>query len=268
MTRRLLAFTALLFSTQALAHGDGDGHQTATLHEGYEYDNCYIDLHEELGQDDFRQFNDEFTSGFAFTSLSGPETLHRGHVEFRVGYRPLDIDESSSAWNDTWSHPGDDHWLGPVKLPLLQVRVGITDRTDIEGMFSMGGANWAIGGLGMRHALLVQSSEMPVELSIRETVQVTRGGDLWTLVSVGGEALVGRTFALGAPRITATPYVAAGAATGLGIESDDDVDLASTLTFSPRATAGLDVQLGPVLVGVEGTVSEVNQWNLHFGGTF
>jgi len=271
LLRCALTLVALVAPATASAHGgQADSHQQkqVELHEGYAYENCYVDLHEDLTQRDFRKFNAEFGSGFAFTSQSGPRTLGAKHVELGVVFRPTNIDDTTDAWNETWTHPGDDHFLGPVKLPILQLRVGLSKSTDLETMFSFGGSNWAIGGVGLRHALLVQGSGMPLDVSLRENVQVARGGSEWTMVSLGSDLVVGRSFELGAKAITATPYVAGGASSALGIESSDEVDLSNVVTFSPRATAGLDLGLGPARLGVEGTVADVLQWNLHVGAAF
>lgn len=259
-----IAVLVALSSSRAVAH-DGDPHAGIVLNVGYEYDNCYIDMNPGLGQGAFQQFNREFASGYAFTALSGPRTLESRRVQVGLTMRPIQIDESTDAWNETWTHPGEDHWLGPVELPILQGRVRVTPGTDLEAMFSMGLANWYIGGLGLRHAVLRRDAATPVDVSVRETVQVVHAIDTWTLVSVGADATAGRTFELGLPWLTATPYVGLGMAAALGAESDDDVDLDTAAVFSPRATAGLELAAGPVLAGVEGTLSNVNQWNVFLG---
>ncbi|MCB9779749.1 MAG: hypothetical protein H6742_14385 [Alphaproteobacteria bacterium] len=260
----------LALSSPALAHDESRdaAHAGIELHVGYAYDSCYIDLHDSLDDAAFRRFNREFASGYAFTSQSGPRTLGDDHVQLGLVVRSIGIDEASDAWNDTWTHPGEDHWLGPVDLPILQGRVRLTEQMDLEAMFSMGMANWYIGGVGLRHTLTQQGERMPVDLSLRETVQVVHAIDTWTLGTVGVEAVAGRTFPLGTPKITATPYLAAGLTAGLGGESDDDVDLARAAVVSPRATAGLDLALGPVRGGVEGSVSDVMQWSVSLGAAF
>lgn len=268
MRSALAAVTALAIASSSLAHAHDSGHQGIELNEGYAYNNCYIDMNDGLGDTAFRRFNREFTSGYAFTSLSGPRTLGDDHVQLALAIRPIAIDESSDAWNQTWTHPGEDHWLGPVELPILQGRVRLTEHTDLEAMFSLGLSNWFIGGLGVRQTLLHQDEEMPLDVSMRGTVQVVHAFDTWTLGTLGVDAVAGRTLALGAPWLTATPYLGVGLAGGLGVESDEDVDLAPAAVFSPRATAGLELAVGPVRGSVEGSVSDVLQWNVALGAAF
>ena len=180
-------FTALdlvvLSAPQALAHGIGghdDGVQGGhggqggrvsaaprdglALNVGREYDNCYIDMHEGLSHADFRRFNREFASGYAFTSLSGPRTLGDRRFQLTLISRPIAIDDSSDAWNDTWSHLDEEHWLGLVALPILQMRARVDHVTDVEAMFSFGMANWYIGGLGLRHHVVQQDDAKPVDV--------------------------------------------------------------------------------------------------------
>jgi hypothetical protein len=56
-----------------------------------------------------------------------------------------------------------------------------------------------------------------------------------------------------------------GAAGGLSVSSSKQVDLNTVATFSPRASAGLDVAVGPVRVGIEGTVADIQNYNMHVG---
>ncbi len=269
MTRVTLLLTSLFINSSAMAHGGEDTrHDGVILQEGTDYETCYIDFHSELTQKQYREFNSEWGSAYAFTPQSGPTVLGTGNVQFSGVLRSVAIDDGKDSWNNTWTHPTADHWLGPVQLPILSARVGLTPALDIETMFSFGNANWAIGGVGLRHTLLTQDDDMPLDLSLREHVQVTRGGSAWANVSVGADVSVGRTFELGTRLITATPYLAAGASSGLGIESDDDVDLKNAISFSPRATAGLELAVGPARLGIEGSVADINQYAFHVGASF
>lgn len=267
-----LLLLALVFSATASAHGEDAGEHTndrpdgPVLHEGYAYDNCYIDLHPELTQEGFRQFNAEFGSGYAFTPFSGPGPLGAGHVQFGLALRKVSVDDSEPAWNDSWTHPGHDHWLGPVDLPILQARVGLSERTDVEAMFSLGMANWVIAGLGVRHQVL--PAEERFDLAVRGSVQVAHAAGVWTLVSTGGDLTLGKRVELGTRHLTATPYAGLGLNSAVGTESDADVDLAPVVTFSPRATAGLELGIGPARIGVEGTLADIRQLGLVVGAAF
>ncbi len=265
----LRLFLLLLGLTPLLAHAHGDQQIDSSqrtdrpeLHVAYDYDNCYIDLHPELTRRQMRQLVREFGSGYAFTSMSGPRTLGPRGVDVGVALRMTSIDDTDGAWNHSWTHPGEDHWLGPVRLPILQARVGLSERTDLEAMFSFGGSNWGIGGLGLRFAVLGVGGKVPVDVSIRPGLQFVYGGPELLIAIAGVDGVVGKTFG------PITPYGSAGVATALGIERTDEVDHGQQLTLTPRVGVGAELALGPARIAVEGVASDVAALNIKVGAAF
>src|SRR5262245_59777409 len=111
----------------AFAHG-----ADPQLHVGNEYESCYLDLHPELTQSEFRQFAREAGLAARFQQLAPAPTLGVGRLQISLGFTASVIDDSEGAWNNTFSHPESDHWLGDVqKFPRLILRYGVSDAVDL-----------------------------------------------------------------------------------------------------------------------------------------
>jgi hypothetical protein len=247
---------ALLATLAAHAHGSDPD-----LHVGYEYDSCYIDLHEELGARDFRVFGRQFADAGAFQPMAGARPLGAGHVAVGLNYNQTFLDDSTPQWNHTFSHPGDDHFLGSPALPTLQGRVGLGERTDAELMLTGDpNSNWAIAGLAARRVLLLESEKVPVTVSGRATFVHLLGAPELEHESAGLEVLASRTFG------PVTPYAGAGAAGALAIEKTEELDLGSAVTFGGRATVGAELALGPFRLSGQAMLATVPSAAVMIGG--
>lgn len=257
----ILFLTALL---PAWAHGPshGDAPSSTELHVGYDYDSCYIDLHPELTRSDFHRFTRSFSDSGSFSALSGAATLGPGRVAVGVALQRLTIDDSRPEWNHSFTHPGEDHWLGHPNLPILQTRVGLHPRLDVEAMITGDpNSNWGLVGYGARVSL-VEPGTLPIDLAARGTVQHLLGAAELDHHTVGGELLASR--AIG----PLTPYAGLGTRTALSIEHTDELDLGSAWTGSVSALAGAELALGPVRVAGQVTLATAPTVSFLAGAAF
>src|SRR5262245_27515554 len=118
-TAPVLALLLLVTALAAPRHALGE----PTLHVGTEYEECYLDLHPELTAEEFRTFTAEGSSVVRFQQLAGAQTLGDGTWAVGLALSATPIDDSKGAWNNTFSHPTADHWLGDVqRIPRITVR--------------------------------------------------------------------------------------------------------------------------------------------------
>ena len=255
----MLPLILALYVPTADAHAESEG---VALHVGYEYDSCYIDLHPELTQSQLGSFGRKFMDAGAFLAMAGAESLGAGHVRLGLTYSQTFIDDAEPEWNNTFSHPGDDHWLGTPALPIVHGRVGLPARLDAELMYTMDpSSNWAIAGAAVRHAVLEQSEAMPLSLAARATYQHLIGPDEVNVDGASLESLVSRRFG------PLSPFAGVGVTGSLGAEQTNELSLDPAFAWGPRATAGAELNLGWFHAAAQGMLASVPSVALQVGGT-
>lgn len=125
-----------------------------------------MQLDPSLSQAAWRQFTQEAGIIAALDPLTSAQPFGRGNFEIAITPAIYPIDDTESAWNDTFVHPHSTHWLygetseepGEVRdghadsmhslgIPLPRVRVGVTDRMDVGFYYIPApGANYAFLG--------------------------------------------------------------------------------------------------------------------------
>jgi hypothetical protein len=248
----------LFRSASSDAHGSSGN---PVLHVGYAYDSCYIDLHPELTAGQFKAFAREFSDAGAFVPMAGARSLAPWKVGIGLTYNQTFIDDSKPQWNNTFSHPGADHWLGQPALPILQARIGLPRSLETELMVTGDPeSNWAIAGAALRVPLLVETPAIPLSASLRMGYLHLFGADELDLDAVSMETLVSRTMGI------FTPYVGVGGVVAHGSEHTEELSLGSTTAFSARATVGLEIAIGRFRIAGQGMLASVNSLALMLGG--
>jgi hypothetical protein len=254
----LLAATlvGLLAAAPARAHGD-----QPDLHVGYEYKSCYIDLHPELTSGQFRNFSRQFADAGAFVSMSGAGALQAGHVALGLTLSQTFIDDAKPEWNNTFSHPGAEHWLGRPALPILMARVGLPRAFAAEVMFTGDPqSNWAIFAGALRVPVISEAAGWPVTAVARVQYMHLLGARELNLGAGTVEGLVSRSFG------RFTPYASLAAVASRASEHTDELALGSTTAFGGRASAGLEVALGRFRVAGQGVWASVPVVAVMVGG--
>lgn len=251
ITGLALTQAALAPPTLAWAHGaEEDG---VPLHLGSEYGSCYFDLHPELTAQQFRRFAAEGGQLSQFRTLSSAEVL--GQWNFDVAFAMIHsyIDDGNGAWNNTMSHPEDDHYLGDqITIPWFMLRLGVTDSIDVELSGTVDPrANYGFLGIGSKIALLQQKAGAPVSLSIRPSVSSLIGPTETGLVSLSTEFLVSRSF------FHLAPFAGVGARGTLAIDNSADTDVGNQGALRPVFLAGLDYNWKALSLGAQVDYSTV-----------
>jgi len=104
------------------------------LHVNPRWDECAFQLDPSLSREAWRQFTKEAGVVVYFRPLIDAEPMGKGKFEVAMLQWETGIDDNTSAWNDTFVHPHDTHWLfdgSRLPMPGLTVRAGVTDKTDV-----------------------------------------------------------------------------------------------------------------------------------------
>lgn len=252
----LVTLLGLLVASTARADGDHP-----ELHVGYEYKSCYIDLHPELTAGQFHRFSRQFADAGTFVSMSGAGTLAAGHLALGLTVSQTFIDDATPEWNNTFSHPGEEHWLGRPRLPILMARIGLPRAFAAEVMFTGDPhSNWAILAGGLRVPLISEAAGWPVSTVARVQYTHLLGARELDLDAAAIEGLVSRSFG------RFTPYAGVTAFASHASEHTDELALGSTTAFGARATAGLEVALGRFRVAGQGVWASVPLVAVMVGG--
>lgn len=236
MRNTIVPLVALL-SIPATVHANPPADEPV-LHVDPTVDECEVRFAPELTQSAYHRFAREFGSVSAFKQMGAPGVVGKKGVSFGVEYMAFHIDETADAWNDTFTHPDDTHWLGAdKKFPKLKLRVGVGANTDVGAYYTMNPmSNYGWIGVDVKHALLRQEEEKPVTLAVRGAYTKTLFVDDMDMHALSGDVSVGRTF-----RYHITPYVGLGADAVLARETSPAVELDTEYAMVGHAFVGLEV---------------------------
>jgi hypothetical protein len=246
----------------ALAHG-GDEAGAAPLHVGTAYKSCYFDLHPELTQKQFRTFTREGAMVVRFEQMAAPDALGSGSWSFSIGQSATPIDDRKGAWNNTFSHPESDHYLGDVQqIPRLSARYGLNERVDL-GLWGTVNPQANYGFVGADAKLSLVDSHfgtLPYHVAVRPSVTSVIGPkELW-FGNAGLDVTAGVTVA------GLSPYVGVGGTLGAAVETSRDVSLDPAITVTPVAVTGLAYHIWHVHLAAEATFSTVSTYGMVVGG--
>jgi hypothetical protein len=257
-----LTLTAL--APAALAHPTGHDGDPAPLHVDDSYESCFFDLHPELTQAEFDEFAREGGVVMHDYQLAGAEPIGKGQIEVALDYTRTVIDDSKGAWNNTMSHPTEEHYLGHVRaFPRLGARVGVARRVDVGVWGTLDPmANYGFLGVQSKVTLLEQHESMPVSVAIRPTASTLLGPDELIVADLGVDVSVSRTYK------GLSPYLGFAAHTTGAFERSDDVDLDPGTSANMAAFAGLSYGWKALRVAAHAEAGPLNVLAARVGGSF
>ena len=128
------------------------------LHTSSRWDECSIQLDPSLSQSSWRQFTEEAAQVVYFRPLVDARPMGRGSFDVSLMQWQTNVDDNTSAWNDTFVHPDSTHWLyegSGLQFPGIAVRAGVTSRTDAGVYFTKNvKANYGVYGLQLQQNVL------------------------------------------------------------------------------------------------------------------
>ncbi len=233
------------------------------LHVNHGFRSCSIELDPSLTQSQFHKFTREAAQVFTFKLMSPAEPL--GAKKFQVGidYAITRINDADPAWNNTFSHPHETHYLGDqLAFPKLFARMGVSDRIDVGFYFTKNPeANYGFMGGEIKYALFMKP-EKPFAMAVRTTYATLLGVEdlnfhLWG-VDLSASKKIGRL----------TPYLGIGANLGRAIETTSKVNLHNETVLTPRGIIGTQLSLSFFSLTAEMDVAAVSTFSLRTGFEF
>jgi hypothetical protein len=253
------AAIVLALPTGAWAH-----ERNIDLHVGTAYESCYFDLHPELTEAEFQEWAAEAGQILRSRQMSSAETLGAGNFEVGLGYSYFFLDDSKGAWNNTMSHPADDHYLGEeLGTPYLELKLGVSDDVDAEvfGIVNWQ-ANYGFVGVASKIRLLDETEGKLMSLSVRPSASALLGPSEVQAYNLSGDVAVSRNFH------GFSPFAGVTLSTTLAVESSDDTDVGNQAAARTLAFAGLEYRWKFISAAAQAEVSDLTAFALHVGGRF
>ena len=234
------------------------------LHVDDSYDECFFDLHPELTQQEFDEFAREGGVVMHDYQLASAAPIGKGEIEVALDYTRTVIDDSKGAWNNTMSHPDEDHYLGDVRaFPRLGVRVGVSRRVDVGVWGTLSpGANYGFVGIQSKVTILDQDEAMPVSVAVRPTASALVGPEELLVADFGVDFSVSRNYK------GLSPYLGFAAHTTGAFERSDDVDLDPGTAAHMAAFAGLSYGWKALRLAVHAETGPLTVYGARVGGSF
>ena len=233
------------------------------LHVNPSYRSCSIELDPSLTQSQFHKFTREAAQVFTFKLMSPAEPL--GAKKFQVGidYSSTRIDDADPAWNNTFSHPDEDHYLGDqITMPKLFARMGVSDRVDVGFYFTQNpNANYGFMGGEIKYAFF-NESEKPLAMAVRTTYATLLGVEDLNFHQLGLDLSASKRIG------RLAPYVGIGANLGRASETTSKVNLHNETVLTPRGIIGTQLSLSFFTLTAEMDVAAVSTFSLRMGFNF
>lgn len=241
-----------------------------TLHVNPKWRSCAIQLDPALTQDAWRRFTEEAAVLTYFRPLTDARPIGRGNFEVSIAQWQTKVDETSSAWNDTFVHPDSTHWLtegSGLGIPGLLFRAGITDKIDVGAYVTKNvESNYGLWGGQIQYNLMHQPSSK-FAVSTRLSLVSLYGPDDVDLTVYGMDIMASKTAAL-TKRLSVSPYVGFTTMLSNAHEKSPMVSLNDETAWGAMGTAGAVAQYSIARLGVEYNVANVNTLSLKVGVAF
>jgi hypothetical protein len=243
------AITAFLLALYA------PGLSAQELHTNNRWKNCSFVIDPALTQGAWHDFVSEIGPTMYLRPLDTAQPLGRGHLEIAALGSATRIDQTKSAWNDTFSHPNDHHPLAEgssLNIPGLMVRAGITDRIDVAAYGTKSiNANYGIVGAQLQYALL-NDANRNIAAAVRVTGAKLVGPEDLSASVYGVDLLASKTFGF------VSPYAGVTGQLSRGQEHTTKVSLADENVLGAQGTLGVAAKFSVLTLGAEYHAAKVS----------
>ena len=242
-------------------------HPNVTLHVNPRWKSCAMQLDSSLSQAAWHQFTQDVGVVAYFRPLADARPLGAGNVELSLLQWGTKVDETASAWNDTFVHPDSMHWLtdgGALSVPGLMIRGGISDRIDIGAYFTKNvQSNYGLWGGQVQYNLFRDASQKFAGSARVSFVSVYGPDDLAVRV-YGIDLFTSGTYPLG-KRVSVSPYAGVSTLLSTAQEKSAAVNLTDEQTVGVMGTVGAVAHYSFVRAAVEYNVARVNALSFRLG---
>ena len=241
------------------------------LHVNPKWDECSFQLDPALTRQAWRQFTEEAGLVTYFRSLADAAPLGPGNIEISILQSTTRIDDTDSAWNDTFVHPDSTHWLfdgSGLPIPGLMARAGVTERLDVGAYFTRSpGANYGFVG-GQVQYNVVQQAAAGFDASARASLVSLFGPEDLDFTVYGLDVVASREFPVYARWVSVSPYVGVSGYLSSAHEKSAVVSLADEQTLGAQAMVGAVVQVSAARIAVEYSAARVRSSTIKVGVAF
>lgn len=267
LTTAAVALAIALIQTRAAAQNYNHTHAGPTLHVNPRWKECSLQLDPSLTQSAWRQFTQEAGLVAYFRPLSDARPMGRGKFEVSVVQWKTGIDDSEAAWNDTFVHPDDEHWLfegDGLEFPGLMLRAGVAGSTDVGIYLTKSpGANYGFYGGQLQRSLLEGTTGSWAASARVSFVKMYGPADLDFTV-YGADLLASRTMSL-TRWVALSPYAGVSTYLSSSHEKTTAVDLDDERVLGAQGMVGAALELSKARFAVEYNVARVSTFSLKVG---
>ena len=272
MNRKWLgALAAALVLVATPGSGSAQQHEKdIELHINARWEDCAIQLDPALTQDAWRRFTEEAALVAYIRPLTDARPLGAGRVEVSLLQWATAIDDADAAWNDTFVHPHEEHWLmegDRLAFPGVMVRVGVSDRMDLGGYVTKNPrSNYGFVGGQVQHNIINDQKRGWAGAGRMSIVSLFGPEDV-ELTVLGLDVLASKTFPVN-DWLTVSPYVGGSSYLSFSREKSDVVDLDGEIRPGNQAMIGAVAEVYRTRLALEVSSARVQTLSFKVGVGF
>jgi len=264
--RFLLVAIAIYFTSNNVM-----AHDHPHLHVSDRWKECSVQIDPSLTQEAWHQFAGEAGLVTYFRPLIDAKPMGIRRFEFSILQWNTKIDEGDEAWNNTFVHPNEEHWLiggEELSFPGFSLRAGITKKLDAAIFWSKRpSANYGVIGAQVQYNLIDDTTHNWA-LSTRASFSSLYGPEDLYLTVYGTDFLVSKKFQLFSPKFSISPYAGLTTYLSHAHEKTEVVSLHNENIFGVQSIAGAALEISFMRLGLEYNVAKVNSFNYKLGVNF
>jgi hypothetical protein len=263
----ILAVAALQTPVAAQVKHGGDHPDRPHLHTSDRWKECSFQLNAALTPAAWEQFTREAGLVVYFRSLTDARPMGKGKFELSLLQWKTGIDDGDAAWNDTFVHPDDEHYLfdgSGLAFPGLSVRVGVTSKTDVGLYFTKNpNANYGFAGVQVQRNV-INDTRRNLAAAARISAVSMYGPDDLNFGVLGTDFVVSYVKHL-TGWASVSPYIGVANYIAHSHEKSAVVDLKDETQLGSQVMLGATLQVSGVRIAAEYANASVKTVSLKFG---
>lgn len=264
-----IAMTAVIAAVPSTSYAQHN--HNVHLHVNTRWDECSFQLDPSLTQRAWRRFTREAALVAYFRPLADAKPMGRGNFELSVLQATTNIDDTASAWNDTFVHPDSTHWLhegNGLPVPGLQARAGVTAKLDVGAYYTINpNANYGFYGAQAQYNF-VEEAKADWSASARVSFVSLFGPDDLDLSIYGVDVVASRAYLVFSGRASISPYAGVSGYLSSSHEKTAAVSLKDERVFGAQAMAGVAAQFSVARIAMEYNTASVQSRSIKVGFAF
>ncbi len=267
MSTKLLNTAAIALAIAIVQTPAAAQHGHPKLHVNPRWKQCSFQLDSSLTQGAWHQFTQEAGLVAYFRPLSDARPMGRGNFEVSLLQWQTAINDSVSAWNDTFVHPDSMHWLmegDRLAFPGLMARAGVTANTDVGVYLTRNPqANYGFFG-GQVQQRVVGDTSSAWSAAARVSFVKLYGPADFDFTIYGADLVASRTFSV-TRWADVSPYAGVSSYLAASHEKTTAVNLTDEHVLGAQAMLGATLRLSKARLAAEYNVARVNSISIKVG---